>query len=781
MKTLSIPLVTAKTLGLSIAVAVTAACAQAKTTEPATPAPAGKVEFATVQYIAPGDSPAMIVEKAAKVLPRPNQTDWMRLERTFFLHFGPNTFRGLEWGDGRESPSIFNPTALDANQWVAAMKDAGCNLLILVSKHHDGLCFWPSRYTKHSVASSPWRDGKGDMVREVAEACRAQGIKLGIYLSPADLYQLRTNPTNPAGYYGNGSPKVRSTIPTDPASFQSDPSRGRAPTPGFPTFTYEVDDYNRYFMNQLYELLTEYGPISVAWFDGANPDPSVHETYDYTAWYDMIRKLQPGAVISVKGPDVRWVGNEGGYGRTTEWSVIPLPESPEAHTWPDKQQQDLGSRAKLTPGSFLWWYPAEVNTSILNGWFWSADKRAKSPAELVDYFYRSVGRNGNMLLSLAPDTRGLIPDDQLASLHQMAEVVRNTFAHDLATGATFATDSANPAHAAALAHDGNLDTWWEAAAGQTAATFTLTLPAPVTFDVVSLQEAVAQRSQRTESFVIETWSAAASAWTTPATVDELTTVGYKRLARLASPVTTDRVRIRITGSRLEPTLAEVGLFKQSLPLAPQIAERNRDGSVAVTHPHALPIIYTLDGSEPNAGSPVYRGPIPLPEGGTVNAAVLTDDRRVGLVAGKTIVGVAPTHWTAKAAPSGDASKAIDADAGTLWETHIAADAASETRPSLTIDMGATRRIRGFAYLPRQDWNFQGVVDRYRFETSLDGTHWTTQVAAGEFANIQNNPMLQEVTFAPTEARYFRFTPLRDVRQTGSAHVAEITVLPAKSE
>ncbi|HPK49805.1 MAG TPA: discoidin domain-containing protein, partial [Opitutaceae bacterium] len=291
----------------------------------------------------------------------------------------------------------------------------------------------------------------------------------------------------------------------------------------------------------------------------------------------------------------------------------------------------------------------------------------------------------------------------------------------------------------------------------------------------------AQRSQRTESFVIETWSAAASAWTTPATVDELTTVGYKRLARLASPVTTDRVRIRITGSRLAPTLAEVGLFKQSLPLAPQIAERNRDGSVAVTHPHALPIIYTLDGSEPNAGSPVYRGPIPLPEGGTVNAAVLTTDRRVGLVAGKTIVGVAPTHWTAKATPSGDAAKAIDADAGTLWEAHITVDASSETRPSLTIDMGATRRIRGFAYLPRQDWNFQGVVDRYRFETSLDGTHWTPQVAAGEFANIQNNPMLQEVTFAPTEARYFRFTPLRDVRQTGSAHVAEITVLPAKSE
>ena len=224
---------------------LTVALAHGKVPSAGEPSKLVPIEYSTVQVISPEDSPAVIAEKAAKVLPRPNQSAWMRLERTFFLHFGPNTFRGVEWGDGRESPSIFNPTALDAKQWVDAMKEAGCNMLILVAKHHDGLCFWPSRYTAHSVASSPWRGGKGDMVREVAEAARARGIKLGIYLSPADLYQLRTNPTNPAGYYGNGSSKVRSVIPTDPASFQNDPSRGRTPTPGFPTFSYEVADYNR--------------------------------------------------------------------------------------------------------------------------------------------------------------------------------------------------------------------------------------------------------------------------------------------------------------------------------------------------------------------------------------------------------------------------------------------------------------------------------------------------------------------------------------------------------
>ena len=180
-------------------------------------------------------------------------------------------------------------------------------------------------------------DGKGDVVREVANAARAHGLKLGIYLSPADLYQLRTNPKNPGGYYGDGSSNVLSVIPTDPASFKSNPAKGRTPAPGFGSYTYVVDDYNRYFLNQLYELLTEYGPIEEVWFDGANPDPSVHETYNYAAWYDLIRHLQPNAVIMGKGPDVRWVGNEGGVGRTTEWSVIPLPMSPDECRWPDLQ------------------------------------------------------------------------------------------------------------------------------------------------------------------------------------------------------------------------------------------------------------------------------------------------------------------------------------------------------------------------------------------------------------------------------------------------------------
>jgi alpha-L-fucosidase len=361
---------------------------------------------------------------------------------------------------------------------------------------------------------------------------------------------LRTNPKNPTGYYGNGSSNVLSVIPTDPARFKSNPALGRTPPAGFTNYTNAVDDYNRYFLNQLYELLTEYGPIQEVWFDGANPDPRVKETYNYAAWYQLIRRLQPGAVIMGKGPDVRWVGNEGGVGRTTEWSVIPLPEPPDTFIWPDMQEWDSGSRARLKPGSHLWWYPAEVNVTILDHgqWFWA---RGKKP-------------------------RGLIPDDQVLALSRMAQVVKETFATNLADGGKLTADNANATNDPSLALDGNLDTWWEAASGQTTSAVTLTLPKAVTFDVVSLQEAVDHRGQRIESFAIETWDG--SAWITPDHVasDSLTTVGHRRLIRLKWPVTTSQVRIRITGSRLEPTLAEIGLFRQSasaLPPSFQIATR----------------------------------------------------------------------------------------------------------------------------------------------------------------------------------------------------------------
>jgi alpha-L-fucosidase len=751
----------------------------------AAPAP---IPYATMQVISNGDSDAVIAEKTAKVLPRPSQTDWMRLEWTFFLHFGPNAFHGVEWGSGREEPSLFNPTAFDADQWVSAMAKAGGKMIVLVCKHHDGLCLWQTRYTPHSVASSPWLDGKGDEVRAVAAAAHKYGLKLGVYLSPADLYQLRTNPKNPGGYYGDGSSNVLSVIPTDPASFKTNPAIGRAPAPGFTNYTYEVDDYNRYFLNQLYELLTGYGPIQEVWFDGANPDPSVHETYNYNAWYDLIRHLQPGAVIMGKGPDVRWVGNEGGVGRTTEWSVIPLPTSPDAFRWPDMTGRDLGSRARLHPGSYLWWYPAEINVTILaNGaWFWAPQKHPRSLSELVDIYYRSIGRNGNLIMNLSPDDRGLIPDDQVEALSRMALVVNNTFATDLAAGGKLTADSSTAANSPSLALDGNLDTWWEAAPGKTNGTVTLTLPKAVTFDVVSLQEAVDHRGQRIESFAIDAWNGSDWIAADKISSDELTTVGHRRLIRLKSPVTTDQVRIRMTSSRLEPTLAEIGLFMQSAAgLPPTISGRDTNGLVTLSNNGNYKMVYTVDGTAPTTNSPVYNSPIIVPSGGTVQAACLMPNGQIGVAASRPFASLPTTGWKVVAVDSQEtagednaAVNAIDSNTSTFWHTAWNSDLALPHY--LTVDMGRTHRIAGFTYLPRQDGNPNGTVENYRFETSADGANWTTNVASGTFANIRNNPSLQEVTFAPVNARYFRFTALQEINRNGWTSAAEISVLPAEA-
>jgi alpha-L-fucosidase len=749
----------------------------------AAPAP---IPYATMQVISNGDSDAVIVEKAAKVLPRANQTDWMRLERTFFLHFGVNTFNHVEWGSGREEPSIFNPKELNANQWLDAMQNFGGKMIVLVCKHHDGFCYWPTRYTPQSVAASPWRDGKGDEVREVANAARAHGIKLVVYLSPADLFQLRTNPKYPGGYYGDGSSNVLSVIPTDPASFKTNPAKGRAPARGFGSYSYVVDDYNRYFLNQLYELLTEYGPIQEVWFDGANPDPSVHETYNYAAWYDLIRHLQPGAVIMGKGPDVRWVGTESGYGRTTEWSVIPLPTSPDNFVWLDMGSRDLGGRAKFKAGSHLWWYPAEVNVTILasGAWFWAPQKHPRSLTQLFDIFFSSVGRNGNLILNLSPDSRGLVPDDQIEALRRLSQLVNDTFAVNLAARGKLTADNSNTAHKASRALDKNLDTWWEAAPGHTNGTLTLTLPKAETFDVVSLQEAVDHRGQRIESFAIDAWNGFDWVVAEKISSDEMTTVGHRRLIRLKSPVTTSQVRIRITGSRLEPTLAEIGLFKQSVAgLPPIISGRDTNGLVTISNNGGCKMVFTIDGTAPTTNSPVYNSPIVVPSGGTVQAACLMPNGQLGIVASRPFASLPPTGWKVIAVDSQEtagednaATNAIDGNSSTFWHTAWNNDLALPHY--LTVDMGSSHRIAGFTYLPRQDGNPNGTVETYRFETSVNGRNWTTNVDSGTFANIRNNPSLQEVTFAPVNARFFRFTALQELNRNGWTSAAEISVLPA---
>lgn len=726
------------------------------------PPPLPPVEYATVHQLESSDTSSRIMEKAAKTLPRPNQVTWQRMEQTYFIHFGVNTFRSVEWGTGYENPTLFNPTALDASQWVREIKQAGGKQVLLVAKHHDGFCLWPSRYTAQDVASSPWLGGAGDVVRAVSDACQAQGLKFGVYVSPADLHQIHADEIagNPEGYYGNGSANQISTIPTDPASFKTNPANGRAPTAGFGSHTYQVNDYNRYFLNQLYELLTEYGPVHQVWFDGANPEPGISETHDYAKWYDLIRKLKPDIVIGIGGDDARWVGNEHGTARETEWSVIPKPMA-------DPTTSDLGSRSKLTIGSTLSWFPAEADVPILNGWFWSPSKTPKGVSSLLDIYYNSVGRNANLLLNLSPDTRGLIPDNQLASLRPFGQIVRNTFAanHVYGAAASAPADSQRPA-----THllDGDADSFWESADSATTAELVLDLPAARTFDVVSLQEPIAYRGQRIEGFAMDSWDG--STWVNQAIG---TTVGYKRLLKLPGPITTSRVRIRITACRLNPSLAEVGFFKEAVSIAaPTISNRNAQGMVAITGPNGLSIRYTIDGSEPGSDSTIYTGPVSLPLGGTVRAVAIGGDGLPGIEASRAFPGIATTGWIADADEQTQAAAlAIDDNPDTIW-----AATSANTPHWLRIDMGAPRWISGFTYLPPAAGG-AGTVTSYRFETSDNGLDWTLR-SEGNFGNMANNPVRQDVNFEAVRTRWFRFTVTGEVASGTAARVAEFSVLPA---
>ncbi|MCD6303867.1 MAG: alpha-L-fucosidase [Planctomycetes bacterium] len=457
-----------------------------------------------------------IIRKAARVHPSARQLALQKLEFYAFVHFGVNTFTDREWGTGRENPEIFNPTQLDARQWVKAFKAAGMRMVILTCKHHDGFCLWPSKYTDHSVASSPWRGGRGDVVREVSTACRQAGLKFGVYLSPWDRHEKT---------YGQGEP------------------------------------YNRFFRNQLTELLTNYGPIACVWFDGAcgeGPNGK-RQVYDWQSYYALVRKLQPNATINIRGPDVRWCGNEAGRTRESEWSVIPLRRPPWSFTWGDMRGADLGSRRKLSHAEYLVWYPAEVNMSIRPGWFYHAgqDGKVKSLKRLLDVYYGSVGGNATFLLNVPPDKRGLIHENDVRRLAELGSVLRASFARDLAAGAAIqasATAGDGETYAAANVLDGRNDTWWMTDEGVTSATLTLTLSEPRTFNCAMLQEHILS-GQRIERFRIEAMDG--GKWRGLA---EGTTVGYKRLVRFPA-VTARKVRVRILESRLCPTLSRFALYR----------------------------------------------------------------------------------------------------------------------------------------------------------------------------------------------------------------------------
>ena len=656
---------------------------------------------ANATVVKAGDTMEEIVRKAAHVVPSARQLAWQEREFAAFIHFGTNTFTDREWGLGTESPSVFNPTDLDARQWARVIKAAGMKMVIVTAKHHDGLCLWPSKYTEHTVKNSPWKDGKGDVVGDVAAACREFDLQFGFYLSPWDRHE----PT-----YGNST------------------------------------EYNEHFCNQLRELLGNYGEVAEVWFDGACGEGAngKRQVYDWQSYYKVIREMQPNAVIAIMGPDVRWVGTESGYGRETEWSVLPdIARNLDAIADGSQQNQvdgafvpgdltgeDLGSRERIKHAKALLWYPAETDVSIRPGWFYHADQdnRVKTPETLVDIYCSSVGRNSVLLLNIPPDKRGRIHDNDVKSLMGMRKILDQTFGSSKITGGEVTASSECTGHEAALAVDSDTGTYWTTEKGVESATIECMFPVERTFDRAMLQECI-RVGQRVERFHLDAWNG--NAWTE---VTQGTTIGYKRLLCFPA-VTTSKCRLVIDESRTSPTLSTFGLFK----VPPRVMVEPKGGafedSAAVrlsSDVDGATIFYTLDGTTPTLQSLRYSSPIILINSTTVTAlASISDElcleaseahfircRRVKDTSlEKPFSPKYPGHGSATLT---DGQRGLTDFQNGKWLGFHGDDMIA------TLDLGSSRPVTRITagFLQQQgSWIF--LPSNVTFSASMDGTRWST--------------------------------------------------------
>ena len=448
--------------------------------------------------------------------PTPDQVVWQQMEMNLFFHFGPNTFTGAEWGDGTETEDIFNPTDLDCSQWTATARAAGFKGVIITAKHHDGFCLWPSPESQHTVANSQWRAGQGDVLRELSDACAADGLKFGVYISPWD---------------------------------RNDPRYG---TPA----------YNGAFVRTLESVLGgTYGPVFEQWFDGACGEGPTgkRQVYDWPLFNGTVNQLQPHAVIfSDVGPGCRWVGNERGYAARTNWSTLAVEGFEPGLGSPSTEVLNGG-----TPGASHW-AAAETDVSIRPGWFWRASEtdRVKSVQQLMKIYYESVGRNSLLLLNVPPDTRGRIDPVDSIRLMEFRAALDAVFAVDLAAGAKASGPSRGRGFAAANVLAADYDSYWAVADGQTRAKLTLELDGPKTFNRVMLQEYI-PLGQRISAFHIE-------ALTEDGRWQEIareTTIGYKRIV-LTDTVTSTAVRLVIDDSLACPTLTRLALYNDNISELP---------------------------------------------------------------------------------------------------------------------------------------------------------------------------------------------------------------------
>lgn len=605
------------------------------------------------------------VKAPAPLLPLPEQkqVDWQRMETYAFIHFGLNSFCDREWGYGDTDPKMFNPKRLDCEQWVKTLIAAGMKGVILTAKHHDGFCLWPFEGNDYNVSKSPWRNGKGNVVKELSEACKKHGLKFAVYLSPWD--------------------------------------RSRA--------DYGSPSYVDYFHSQLRDLLTHYGPVFEVWFDGANGGDGYYggardkrtidrkNYYNYPRIYQILDSLQPQAVVfSDGGPGCRWVGNEKGFAGETNWAFIPkntvypgYPNYPELQFgYPDGDQ----------------WTAAECDVSIRPGWFYhpEEDDKVKSPEQLADLYYRSVGHNATLLLNFPVDRNGLINPIDSANAVNFHKLIQRELGNNLVAGMKPKVSNERGGQFAAQAlTDGSWDTYWATGDGVTSADITFTFKKAQKMNRIMLQEYI-PLGQRVKKFAVE-WLDKNGTWKAVEQGEETTTIGYKRLLRFLT-VETMGLRVRILDSRGPICMNNMGVY--------------------------------------------YGG----------------EDAQ--LTWSPASVAIKSVPFSLKGFDEAQLTKVVDRNPATV----LFAD-----KNELLIDLGRDTKVSTLMYLPDQSENRHGLIHSYTLAAcKADGTDEHV-LSSGEFSNIQNNPVLQTITFEPTTTRYLKLKADRMVNDGEQIGVAELGV------
>ncbi|WP_456314763.1 alpha-L-fucosidase [Pseudomonas shirazensis] len=665
-------------------------------------------------------------------LPTQKQLDWHEMEFYAFVHFSLNTFTNKEWGYGDESPQLFNPTNLDVRQWARVVKAAGMKGIILVAKHHDGFCLWPSAYTERSVKNSPWQNGQGDLVKELAAACKEYDLKLGLYLSPWD--------------------------------------RNRA--------DYGKPEYVTYFRNQLKELLTNYGDVFEMWFDGANGGDGYYgganetrkiNTLEYYNWdetYKLIYKTAPKTLVWGVGPsEARWIGNEEGRAGKTNWSLL-------------RQKDELAGKVHYTEFTSGHedgekWVPGEADVSIRPGWFYHAveDDKVRSLDEMVDIYYESIGRNATLLLNLPVDRRGLVHENDEARLKELVATIIEDFKTELLAGSKITSDNTrgnSNEFASKNVADGNKDTYWATDDNVKKASIVFEFDQPTAINRILLQEYI-KLGQRVKAFTVE--AKVDGNWKT---VANETTIGYKRILRIER-VTASALKINITDSKASIVISNIQAYNApTFVRAPEI-QRDKNGNVTLKMEAENNIYYTVDGSAPSAKSTLYKGVFKYNKAVQIKAIAINKKENISSAVITAKYGVSKEKWKIVSASSGDmklVNRIIDGNPATDWgfggETN-------KLPQEVLIDMGTILKINGFTYVPQQVGNNLNLISKYEFYTSLDNIKWILQ-SEGEFSNIKNNPIEQVKTFAETKARYLRFVAKSAEGKGQTVSIGEINVI-----